>query len=243
MDDKNSNFKKAVRRAEAGEYPEYWLQMYIKDNYRKLGFDSIQGPFSTGYDFKGVYKGKPVTVEAERHAQNFIHHKHNVSEVDILIVLNDDMIVVPNEIIESLPAIVIKVDAKDFIKETHEARKEYAIQKKEEWNTFLNLYPLKQIEHAFSVLWHLLAEEDPIEGTPEHEAFEKALMHTTADYLNHYNVDLSQKQKLEPFFTRIELLANDLGKSRRQFNDLTNEEKDFLLDWLEILRMHFTCVL
>ena len=64
-------------------------------------------------------------VEAERHAQNFIHHKHNASEVDILIVLNDDMIVVPNEIIESLPAIVIKVDAEDFIKETHEARKEY----------------------------------------------------------------------------------------------------------------------
>jgi hypothetical protein len=37
----------------------------LKTIIRRLGFDSLEGPFETGYDFKGVYKGKRVIIEAE----------------------------------------------------------------------------------------------------------------------------------------------------------------------------------
>jgi hypothetical protein len=71
--DEGNALQKAIDRAKAGEYREYWLQQYIIANYAKLGFESISGPFSVGPDFKGVFSGRPVVAEAETVASAGMH--------------------------------------------------------------------------------------------------------------------------------------------------------------------------
>lgn len=63
---------------------EYWIQVYVKNRYRDLGFSSLHGPFDTGYDFKGVYQGREVVVEVETSWENFVKHGHDPNEVDVL---------------------------------------------------------------------------------------------------------------------------------------------------------------
>ena len=235
----DANFRRTVERAERGRFREYWLQLYVKNNYRKLGFDSLEGPFETGYDFKGIYNGKKVVVEVETKSSNFIRHGHRKNEVDILIVLNDDADEVlgmkPAEWRKHLPEKIIVVDPEDFVKSTHEMRKEYAIRKQLERGAFLPMnHPFYRIKNAFAKLWHLLVEEAPYEGTPEAEAFDEALLSTTIKYIQTYGLPPEELGS----FTRIEVLANDL-KSRREFNDLKSEEKEFLEEWLGVLRTEY----
>ena len=125
MNTNGSNRRQGIARAQKGEFREYWLQLYIKNNYERLGFDSLEGPFETGPDFKGVYKGKKVVIEAETQSRNFIYHRHNPNEVDILIVLNDDnagevLGMKPVEWRKRLPKKIILVDPEDFLRSTHE---------------------------------------------------------------------------------------------------------------------------
>lgn len=240
MNNKGTNLKKVVKRAEMGEFREYWLQLYIKNNYKRMGFDNLKGPFEIGYDFKGVYKGKKVVIEAETQSRNFIYHRHDPNEVDILIVLDDDTTdevlgMKPTEWRKRLPRKIIMVDPEHFVKSTHEMRKNYAIKKQKESKLFLEILPFIGIEEAFANLWNLLGEEIPYEGTPEADAFEEVLYLTAIEYIKVYNLDLEKLRK-GSVFTRIEVLTNDLIKSRRGFNDLSSEEKDFLKDWLEVLR-------
>lgn len=241
MNNKDTILKKAIKRAEMGGFREYWLQLYIKNNYKRLGFDNLKGPFESGYDFEGVYKGKKVVIEAETQSRNFIYHRHDSNEVDILIVLNDDTTdevlgMPPTEWRKCLPKKIIVVDPEDFVKSTHEIRKNYAVKKQKENKLFLEILPFISIKGAFATLWNLLVEETPYEdkGTPETDAFDEALYLTAIEYIKFYNLDLEKLRK-GSVFTRIEVLANDLIKSKRGFNDLTSEEKNFLEDWLEVL--------
>ena len=238
MNNKNPNLDEGIKRAEGGEFREYWLQLYIKNNYKRLGFDSLEGPFETGYDFKGVYKGNKVIVEAERVPANFVLHDHDPKEVDILIVLADD-----DTDRKLLPKKIIKVDAEDFIKETHEIRKSYAIKKQKEREAFTKLLPFFRIKSALASLYDLFVEETKGQEAdrrygPNSEAFDEALDDTTFEYIKVYDLNLEKLRK-ELVFTRIEVLANDLIKSRRRFNDLTDEEKEFLENWLEIIRTEY----
>lgn len=244
MNNEGQNLDKAIQRAKKGEFKEYWLQLYIKDNYKKLGFDSLEGPFETGYDFKGVYKGKKVVVEAERRPGEFVKHKHNPNEVDILIILSneDDGCRIRGMTREKwerhLPKKIIPINPEDFVKSTHEMRKDCAIKKQKEENEFTKLLPFLRIKSAFGRLWNLLIEEIPNEGTPEYKAFDEALDFTAIEYIKTYNLDLN-KLREESVFTRIENLDNDLIKSRREFNDLTSEEKEFLENWVEVIRSEY----
>lgn len=271
MNNKDLKLDEAIKRAEKGEFPEHWLQLYIRDNYKKLGFNSIEGPFVTGYDFKGVYKGKNVIVEAERRPGEFVKHGHNPKEVDILIILSngDDghriRGMTREEWEKYLPKKIIKVDQEDFVKSTYEIRKGYAIEKQKERDEFmkslsegekedvksfdshlsikkqkeillnLELLPFHKIKKAFGTLWGLLIEELPNKGTLEAEAFDEALDFTAFEYIK------IEKLRKKSWLTRIEFLAlaNDLAKSRKEFNDLTSEEKEFLEDWLEVLRTEY----
>lgn len=243
MNTNGSNRRQGIARAQKGEFREYWLQLYIKNNYERLGFDSLEGPFETGPDFKGVYKGKKVVIEAETQSRNFIYHRHNPNEVDILIVLNDDnagevLGMKPVEWRKRLPKKIILVDPEDFLRSTHEMRKDYAIAKSREREAILKLLPFFRIKHAFAILWSLLIEETPYEGTPEADVFEQAIDSAAIQYIKVYDLDL-EKLREGLVFTRIEILANDLIKSRRDFDALTSEEKDFLEDWLGILRVEY----
>ncbi len=194
MNSRNPKLDEAIKRASKGEFREYWLQLYIKDNYKKLGFDNLEGPFETGYDFKGVFKGEKVIVEAERTLKDFVYHRHNPREVDILIVLNDDcndmiLRMEPTEWKKLLPKKIIKVDSEDFVKQTHEMRKDYAIKKQKETEAFISLLPFLRIKRAFETLWHILVEETPLEGTPEAEAFDEALDFSSIEYIKIHVLD------------------------------------------------------
>jgi len=239
----NGYLQEVIRRAEEGNFPEHWLQLYIKDNFNKLGFDSLEGPFDRGYDFRGVYQGKTVVVEAETQSKNFLYHKHDPDEVDILIVLKDNITdevygMSPPEWRERLPKKTITIDPEDFVKSTHEMRKAYAIKKQREREALVTLFPFVRIKGALATLWGVLAGEVPYEGTPEAEAFDEALSLTAMEYLNTYDLNLEElKGKL--IFTEIEVLADDLIGSRRGIDDLTGEEKGFLAHWLGVLRTEY----
>jgi len=114
---KTSLRKRGHERAESSDIREYWIQGYVKDNYAKLGFSKIKGPFEIGPDFKGVYKGKKVIVEAERDYKSYIQHKHpedeRFKEVSILIVLNPSK--PPKKIKDKLPKTTIYLNINDFV--------------------------------------------------------------------------------------------------------------------------------
>jgi hypothetical protein len=92
---------------------EDWLQLYIKEHFRQLGFASIHGPYSTGADLKGLYNGKMVRIEAEWDYTDYIHHQHSPDFADILIVANSKK--VPYDLVDRLPAIIFHVSRQKVI--------------------------------------------------------------------------------------------------------------------------------
>ena len=124
--------KNAYERAKSSDIREYWIQKYVEENYTKLGFSKIEGPFEAGPDFKGIYKGKEVIVEVERDCRSYISHKHHKDErfkkVSILIVLNPSE--PPKEIKNKLPETIIHIDVDDFVKWWRPKAKAYAKEKR-----------------------------------------------------------------------------------------------------------------
>lgn len=120
--------KNAYERAESSDIREFWIREYVKDNYTKLGFSEIEGPFEVGPDFKGIYKSKKVTVEIERDCQSYILHKHHkdkrFEQVDILIVLNPSK--PSKKIINKLPKTIIYINIDDFVEWWRPKAKDYA---------------------------------------------------------------------------------------------------------------------
>lgn len=118
----------AYERAKSSDIREYWIQEYLKENYAKLGFSRLEGPSDVGPDFRGIFKGKRVTVEAERDCQSYLTHHHpadeRYKEVSILIVLN------PSEpagmIRERLPETILYIDVNDFVEWWRPKAKSYA---------------------------------------------------------------------------------------------------------------------
>ncbi len=127
-----SSRKSDNERAQNSDINEYWIQEYIKENYTKLGFSKIEGPFDIGPDFKGVHKGKKSIIEAERDFQSFIEHGHHederFKEVNILIVLNP--LQPPKEIKSKLPKTIIYIDIDDFKEWRRPKARAYAKTKK-----------------------------------------------------------------------------------------------------------------
>jgi hypothetical protein len=93
---------------------ENWLQKYIKEHYLQIGFSQIHGPYKYGADFKGVYAGKPVKIEAEWEYSDYISHKHTVRFADILVVATLEP--VPEHLKEKLPSIIINLNREHVIK-------------------------------------------------------------------------------------------------------------------------------
>jgi hypothetical protein len=242
---KSSSFAEVVKRAQAGEFREYWLQRYIQENYKKLGFSKIEGPFEVGPDLKGIYRKRKVNIEAETVAENFIYHRHDPTSVDVLVILSDgrdkDVLgMSPKEWRARLPAKIIRVDAEDFVTSTHEMRKAYALMKQQQAKSLPMKIRFAAIRGSFEILWSALTGEDaPIEGTPEWDAFKDAASRTAAEYIQLYGVEIGDHFTPNPEFTRIEILANDIIKSHRDFSQLTREEKDFVENWIGVLREHY----
>ncbi len=93
---------------------ENWLQKYIKEYYGLLGFTEIHGPYSSGADFKGVYSGKPVKIEAEWNYSDYISHGHTLEFANILVVAAPGP--VPERLKDKLPSIIINLDREKVIR-------------------------------------------------------------------------------------------------------------------------------
>jgi hypothetical protein len=92
---------------------ELWLQKYIKEHYRQIGFTQIHGPYKIGADFKGIYAGRAVKIEAEWEYSDYINHKHSLSFADILVVATLET--VPPILKEKLPPVIINLDREQVL--------------------------------------------------------------------------------------------------------------------------------
>lgn len=92
---------------------ERWLQQYIMAHYRDLGFSQLKGPFSQGVDFKGIYKGNRVKVEAEWQYANYFFHKHPPEWADMLIVAT--LQPPPDKRLDKLPSQIINIDLQKVV--------------------------------------------------------------------------------------------------------------------------------
>lgn len=122
------NSKNAIERAESSDIREYWIQLYVKENPEKLGFSSIEGPFDSGPDFRGLFNGRTVFIEVERDYLSYIKHKHHenpaFSEVKVLVMLTPSK--PPTKLKGKLPKNLIYVDIPDFVEWFRPKAKEYA---------------------------------------------------------------------------------------------------------------------
>lgn len=118
----------AYERAKTSDIREYWIQEYLKENYAKLGFSKLEGPSEIGPDFRGVFKGKRVIVEAERDYRSFLAHRHHederYKEVSVLVVLNPSE--APSTLRERLPETILHIDVNDFVEWWRPKAKAYA---------------------------------------------------------------------------------------------------------------------
>lgn len=104
-------------RVEEGDIREYWAQKYFKDNYKKLGFSDVKGPYRHGPDFQGVYEGKRVVIEIERSYGLYTKHGHHEDPrfhgPCVLVVLSPHK--PSKKLKEKLPETVIQIDTEDFV--------------------------------------------------------------------------------------------------------------------------------
>jgi hypothetical protein len=92
---------------------ELWLQKYIKEHYRQIGFTRLYGPYSSGADFKGIYAGKSVQIEAEWDYSDYIDHKHALGFADILVVATLEP--ASEKLKEKLPSVIMNLDREKII--------------------------------------------------------------------------------------------------------------------------------
>lgn len=113
---------------------EYWIQGYVREKYRKLGFASIEGPFDAGPDFKVSTASGDTFVEVEVRCENYLQHKHHCdprfNAVGILIVLEPEE--PPQEVRKALPSQLVHLDLQDFTRWYCDAAKKHAAQKERE---------------------------------------------------------------------------------------------------------------
>ena len=127
---------------------EHWYQQYVLEHYREFGFTSLEGPFRSGPDFKGVLKGTCVTVEVEREYLGYRQHGHR--DIDVLIVGVVDS---PHPaMVEFLPPTIMNIDPQVVMDWSRPFRDAY----KAEMEKRRALLP-KQLERVRANLDHIKA--------------------------------------------------------------------------------------
>lgn len=109
-----------AKRLEVDKFKEYWVQKYITENYKRLGFTDIQGPRPPkvpGPDFRLKKGNRWYDAEAEVRWENYIKHRHMSSphfgSVKYLIVLSADD--PSDQKWKLLPPKIIHIDRQHFL--------------------------------------------------------------------------------------------------------------------------------
>lgn len=96
---------------------ERFIQLYVKENPEVFGLENLKGPFQSGPDFKGVWKGKEVDIEVERKYTNYKAHKHHMNStfrnVSILICLDHKKPTLKS--MDGLPSNIWYIDHQHFL--------------------------------------------------------------------------------------------------------------------------------
>jgi hypothetical protein len=131
---------------------EIWLQKYIKEHYRQIGFTQLSGPFSYGADFRGVFANKRVKVEAEWEYADYINHKHTLKFADILVVATIDP--VPDHLKEKLPSTIFNLNREQVLQWAHPR-----IIKKDQEDYYS--YPWRKFSHSLLYLYSYCQKHSP----------------------------------------------------------------------------------
>ena len=141
---------------------EVWGQTYFKQFASQLGIEEVEGPFDTGPDFRGIYDGKRMWIEVERHWENFIEHGHDPRQVGLLVLMSPEE--PPEDQKDRLPPRILHMDYWDVVRQTHDDRKDIALQfSKRRYYAFKKwdvIMRLQSIVHAFQTIWMLYACPD-----------------------------------------------------------------------------------
>ncbi len=234
---------------------EIWLQKYIKEHYRQIGFTQLHGPYSHGADFKGVYAEKPVKIEAEWEYSDYIGHEHSLKFADILVVATLEP--APEHLKLKIPSIIINLN-RDQVVEWAEPR---IIKKEEEdyysypWRrlsrNLLCLYAYYQkqnhrgMDFIGSNLVHLMykvqtpvgfqfgagGKEESFEGLPEDKAAWDYWLDAAHAVANHFQL---KPALLRPtWIDRVALYFNHTGRitdgESRRFKDVATFIDDLIL--------------
>ena len=73
---------------------EKFAQQYVEEEYQRLGFTKVKGPFTKGSDFRVMMKRRWAWAEVETRWENYKKHGHHLypsfSDVEYLILLSPD---------------------------------------------------------------------------------------------------------------------------------------------------------
>ena len=135
------------------------IYLYLKRKHKELGFEKLTGPFDVGYDFKGTYKGREVTIEVELSPSRFLDHKHDPKEVQVLVVVYPD-----NTPRRLLPETIIELDPMKVHRATYRTLRAEAARKQSRMEAYLRgPGAVEMLASAFRSLHELSTPHKPPE--------------------------------------------------------------------------------
>jgi hypothetical protein len=107
----------AAEHLSADKLQEHWAQRYVKEEFKRLGFSKVDGPFNRGPDYRVTQKRRWAFAEVETRWKNYLRHGHHVNpafdEVEYLILLSAET-PDPKER-RVLPPQIIHIDREHFL--------------------------------------------------------------------------------------------------------------------------------
>ncbi|WP_035354900.1 hypothetical protein [Edaphobacter aggregans] len=107
----------AAELLSADELQERWAQLYVKEEFKRLGFSKVDGPFSRGPDYRVFQRRRWVFAEVETQWINYFRHGHHVNPafdaVEYLILLSAEA-PAPQER-RGLPPQIVHIDREHFL--------------------------------------------------------------------------------------------------------------------------------
>lgn len=107
----------AAQRLWDDKLEERWAQRYVKEEFKRLGFSKIDGPYGRGPDFRVSRKRLWALAEVEIRWQNYRQHGHHLNpafdRVEYLILLSAEA---PSpDMRPKLPPQIIYIDREHFL--------------------------------------------------------------------------------------------------------------------------------